>query len=73
MIDESFFMHTAKSENFIDVTKQFLMSMPISQHLGFDITDVALGRFEITQPFHRELSFCESTFQAGFRRVPSAP
>jgi uncharacterized protein (TIGR00369 family) len=41
------------------------MEMPIAQHLGFDITDVGLGRFEITQPFRRELSFREGTFQAG--------
>src|SRR5258708_7198373 len=39
--------------------------MPIAQHLGFEITDVAAGRFEITQPFRRELSFREGTFQAG--------
>ena len=51
--------------NFIEVTKQFLMAMPIAQHLGFDITDVAPGRFEITQPFRPELSFREGTFQAG--------
>jgi uncharacterized protein (TIGR00369 family) len=54
-----------RNPNFIEVTKQFLMAMPIAQHLGFDITDVALGRFEITQPFRRELSFREGTFQAG--------
>jgi uncharacterized protein (TIGR00369 family) len=51
--------------NFIGVTKQFLMSMPIAQYLGFEITDVAPGFFEITQPFRRELSFREGTFQAG--------
>ena len=51
--------------NFIEVTKQFLMAMPIAQHLGFDITDVAPGRFEITQPFRPELSFRKDTFQAG--------
>jgi uncharacterized protein (TIGR00369 family) len=51
--------------DFIEVTKRFLMAMPIAQHLGFDITDVAPGRFEITQPFRRELSFREGTFQAG--------
>src|SRR5258705_4998952 len=51
--------------NFIEVTKRFLLAMPIAQHLGFEITDVAAGRFEITQPFLRELSFCEGTFQAG--------
>jgi acyl-coenzyme A thioesterase PaaI-like protein len=51
--------------NFIEVTKQFLMSMPIAQYLGFEITDVAPGLFEITQPFRRELSVREGTFQAG--------
>src|SRR5258705_7786188 len=51
--------------NFIEVTKRFLMAMPIAQHLGFDITGVSPGRFEITQPFRRELSFREGTFQAG--------
>lgn len=56
---------TPRNPNFIEVTKQFLMAMPIAQHLGFDITDVAPGRFEITQPFRRELSFREGTFQAG--------
>src|SRR3978361_97544 len=39
--------------------------MPIPQHMGFDITDVAPGRFEISQPFRRELSFREGVFQAG--------
>jgi uncharacterized protein (TIGR00369 family) len=33
--------------------------------MGFDITDVTPGHFEITQPFRRELSFREGTFQAG--------
>jgi uncharacterized protein (TIGR00369 family) len=51
--------------NFIEVTKRFLMAMPIAQHMGFDITDVAPGRFEISQPFRRELSFRDGTFQAG--------
>jgi uncharacterized protein (TIGR00369 family) len=51
--------------NFIEVTKQFLMAMPIARHFGFDITDVAPGRFEITQPFRPEFSFREGTFQAG--------
>src|SRR5258705_8293101 len=51
--------------NFVEVTKQFLMAMPIAQHMGFDITNVAPGRFEISQPFRRELSFREGTFQAG--------
>ena len=51
--------------NFVEVTKQFLMAMPIAQHMGFDITDVAPGRFEISQPFRRELSFRDGAFQAG--------
>src|ERR1700730_12627545 len=51
--------------DFVQVTKRFLMAMPISQHFGFEITDVAPGRFEITQPFRRELSFREGTLQAG--------
>jgi acyl-coenzyme A thioesterase PaaI-like protein len=54
-----------RNPHFIEVTKRFLMEMPIAQYLGFDITDVALGRFEITQPFRRELSFRERAFQAG--------
>jgi len=51
--------------DFIEATKRFLMAMPISQSFGFEITDVAPGRFEITQPFRRELSFREGVFQAG--------
>jgi uncharacterized protein (TIGR00369 family) len=51
--------------DFIEATKRFLMTMPISQSFGFEITDVAPGRFEITQPFRRELSFREGVFQAG--------
>ena len=51
--------------DFAEATRRFLMAMPISQHFGFDVTDVAPGRFEITQPFRRELSFREGTFQAG--------
>jgi uncharacterized protein (TIGR00369 family) len=51
--------------DFVQVTKRFLMAMPISQYFGFEITDVAAGRFEITQPFRRELSFREGVFQAG--------
>jgi uncharacterized protein (TIGR00369 family) len=51
--------------DFVQVTKRFLMAMPISQHFGFEITDVAPGRFEITQPFRQELSFREGVFQAG--------
>jgi len=60
---------TPPNPNFIEATKQFLMAMPIAQHFGFDITDVAPGRFEITQPFRRELSFREGCS----RRVPLAP
>src|SRR3979409_998423 len=56
---------TPPNPNFIEATKQFLMAMPIAQHFGLDITDVAPGRFEITQPFRRELSFREGVFQAG--------
>lgn len=52
--------------NFIEVTNRLLMAMP--PHMGFDIADVAPGRFEITQPFRRELSFREG----GSTRVPSA-
>src|SRR6267154_1088656 len=51
--------------DFIEATKRFLMAMPSSQSFGFEITDVAPGRFEITQPFRRELSFREGVFQAG--------
>src|SRR6266481_3914653 len=56
---------TPPNSNVIESTKQFLMAMPIAQHFGFDITDVAPCRFEITQPFRRELSFREGVFQAG--------
>jgi uncharacterized protein (TIGR00369 family) len=56
---------TPPNPDFAETTKRILLAMPISQHLGFDITDVAPGRFEITQPFRRELSFRERTFQAG--------
>lgn len=56
---------TPRNPDFAEVTKRFLMAMPIAQHFGFDITGVALGRFEITQPFRRELSFRDGTFQAG--------
>jgi uncharacterized protein (TIGR00369 family) len=51
--------------NFAAATRQFLMAMPISQHFGFDITDVRPGRFEITQPFRQDLSYQEGVFQAG--------
>lgn len=51
--------------NFAEATKAFLLDMPIAQHFGFDVTDVGPGRFEITQPFRRELSFQDGVFQAG--------
>src|SRR3954451_3597854 len=51
--------------DFVQGTKRFLTAMPIAQHMGFDITDVAPGRFEITQPFRHELSFRDGVFQAG--------
>jgi len=57
--------HIPPNPNFIEVTTRFLMAMPIAEYLGFDITGVAPGRFEITQPFRRELSLRERTFQAG--------
>src|SRR3954466_8600178 len=56
---------TPRNPHFIEVTKRFLMEMPIAQHFGFDITDVALGRFETPQPFRPDLSFREGTFRAG--------
>jgi uncharacterized protein (TIGR00369 family) len=56
---------TPPNPDFVEATKRFLLAMPISRHFGFDITEVAPGRFEITQPFRRELSFREGTFQAG--------
>ena len=51
--------------DFVETTKRFLMQMPIARHFGFTITDVGLGRFEITQPFREELSFSRGIFQAG--------
>lgn len=51
--------------NFVEVTKQFLMAMPIARHFGFDITDVAPGRFEITQPFRPELSISRGYVPGG--------
>jgi uncharacterized protein (TIGR00369 family) len=51
--------------DFIEDTKRFLMDMPISRAFGFEITGVAPGRFEITQPFRAELSFRDGVFQAG--------
>jgi uncharacterized protein (TIGR00369 family) len=51
--------------NFMEATTRFLMMMPISQYFGFAVTDVAPGRFEITQPFRTELSFRDGIFQAG--------
>ncbi len=51
--------------DFTVATRKFLMAMPISQHFGFDITDIRPGRFEITQPFRHELSYQDGAFQAG--------
>jgi|SRR5882762_2212849 len=51
--------------DFVETTKRFLMQMPIARHFGFAVTDVGLGRFEITQPFREELSFSRGIFQAG--------
>lgn len=51
--------------DFAEATRRFLMDMPISRHFGFAVTDVAPGRFEITQPFRAELSFRDGIFQAG--------
>jgi len=51
--------------DFAAATRKFLMAMPISQHFGFDITDIGPGRFEITQPFRHELSYQDGAFQAG--------
>src|SRR5258708_31539280 len=51
--------------DFAETTRRFLMEMPIAQHFGFAITDVAPGLFEITQPFRKELSFSPGIFQAG--------
>jgi uncharacterized protein (TIGR00369 family) len=51
--------------DYAETAKRFLMKMPISRHLGFAITDVGPGLFEITQPFREELSFKPGIFQAG--------
>ena len=51
--------------DFAATTRKFLMAMPISQHLGFDITDVRPCHFEISQPFRHELSYQDGVFQAG--------
>jgi uncharacterized protein (TIGR00369 family) len=51
--------------DFIEATTRFLMTMPVSQYFGFEVTNVAPGRFEITQPFRTELSFRDQIFQAG--------
>jgi uncharacterized protein (TIGR00369 family) len=51
--------------DFAENTKRFLMEMPIARHFGFAVTDVGPGRFEITQPFRKELSFRPGIFQAG--------
>jgi uncharacterized protein (TIGR00369 family) len=56
---------TPPNSDFAAVTKKFLLAMPISQHFGFDVTDIGPGRFEITQPYRRDLSYQEGTFQAG--------
>jgi uncharacterized protein (TIGR00369 family) len=56
---------TPSNPNFAEATRRFLMAMPIAQHLGFEITAVEPGRFEITQPYRRELSFRDGVFQAG--------
>jgi uncharacterized protein (TIGR00369 family) len=56
---------TPPNPDFAAATKNFLMAMPISQHFGFDVTGVGPGRFEITQPFRRELSYQKGVFQAG--------
>src|SRR4051812_35508020 len=56
---------TPRNADFIEVTKRFLMTMPIAQYLGLEITSVGPGGFEITQPYRRDLSFREGTFQAG--------
>lgn len=51
--------------DYAETAKRFLMEMPISRHLGFAITDLGPGLFEITQPFREELSFKPGIFQAG--------
>ena len=51
--------------DYAETTRRFLLAMPIVQDLGFAITDVGPGRFEITQPYRRELSFRDGIFQAG--------
>src|SRR3954465_8575552 len=56
---------TIANPDFAETTRRFLMRMPIARHFGFAITDVGLGRFEITQPFREELSFSPGISQAG--------
>jgi uncharacterized protein (TIGR00369 family) len=51
--------------DFAESTKRFLLEMPVSRHLGFAVTGVGPGHFEITQPFRTELSFMPGIFQAG--------
>ena len=51
--------------DYAETTRRFLLAMPIVQDLAFAITDVGPGRFEITQPYRRELSFRDGIFQAG--------
>ncbi|MDX6484595.1 MAG: hypothetical protein QOE95_2366 [Gaiellaceae bacterium] len=51
--------------DFAETTARFLMEMPIAKHLGFSVTGIGPGLFEITQPFREELSFRAGVFQAG--------
>ena len=51
--------------DFAETTKRFLLAMPIARHLGFEVTGVGPGLFEITQPFREDLSFSQGVFQAG--------
>jgi uncharacterized protein (TIGR00369 family) len=50
---------------FADVTRSFIMSMPISAHFGFEITEILPGFLQISQPYRTELSFNPGMFQAG--------
>jgi acyl-coenzyme A thioesterase PaaI-like protein len=51
--------------DFAEAAVRFLMEMPIAKHLGFSVTGIGPGLFEITQPFREELSFRAGVFQAG--------
>ena len=51
--------------DFAETTRRFLADMPIAAHLGFTITAIGPGSFEITQPYRRELSFRDGVLQAG--------